>query len=681
MKRIYFLFLFILHFLGLAQHSAKDTLVHGAINLKEIVVSDSKNNSHGAEVISQIDQQLRPTNSAQDLLRLVPGLFIAQHAGGGKAEQIFLRGFDADHGTDFSVNIDGMPVNMVSHAHGQGYADFHFVIPETVDKLKVYKGTYNPAYGDFATAGAGEFSTKNNIGKSMIKLEGGMYDTYRAVAMIDLLCGKHLFSKLNENLYVAGEYNYTNSFLENKQHFYRYNIFTKYTGQLNSNNFLSFSGSTFSSKWDASGQIPTRAVNDGAITRFGSIDPTEGGQTARSNANLALITSLKNGGLMKNQVYYSYYDFNLFSNFTFFLHDSINGDQIDQTESGRNLYGYKFSYEKNSYLGSKTIKTLAGLGIRIDEGDVLLRHSVKRTVLDTISAGHLYQQNAYAFLDETVYLTDKFSVNAGLRFDYFDFSFKNFKYDSCSGRKQVPKLSPKLNLYYDVSNTVQFFAHAGYGFHSNDARSVVLKTNQINLPTAFGYEAGSTFKLGKRILVNAALWGLDLQSELVYVGDEAIVEITGATRRLGADLSMRAQLGNILFADFDINYNHGRYINLPAGQNYIPLAPSLTSTGGLSIKQNKGINFGIRYRYLNSRPANEDNSVKALGYFLLDALVNYTCPKFQIGLSAENLLNSKWNQAQFDTQSRLKTENQATDELHFTPGTPFYLKANLAFFF
>ncbi len=681
MKYICIILFLLTGLISISQNPAKDTLVANSINLKEVVISDSKGNQTASEVISNIDKLLRPTNSAQDLLRLVPGLFIAQHAGGGKAEQIFLRGFDCDHGTDFSVNIDGMPVNMVSHAHGQGYADFHFVIPETIDKLKVFKGTYNAAYGDFATAGAGEFSTKNNIGKSMLKLEGGQFDTYRALAMFDLLQGNHLFTKYNENFYVAGEYFYSNSYFESKQHFNRYNIFTKYSAQLNTNNYLNFSASTFSSKWDASGQIPTRAVSDGAITRFGSIDNTEGGKTGRTNINAILTTTLKNGGTIKNQAYYSYYDFNLFSNFTFYLHDSINGDQINQTEKGRNIYGYKFSYEKNSTLFNKQLKTTLGAGTRIDDGQTSLRHSVKRTILDTVSIGHLNQQNAYAYLDETLFLTTKLSINASARFDYFDFAYHNFKNDSLSGRKQVPKVSPKLNLYYDVTNTFQFFARAGYGFHSNDARSVVLKSSQHNLPTALGYETGSTFKLGKRIITNIALWGLDIQNELVYVGDEAIVEITGATRRLGADLSVRIQLNDNFFIDGDINYSHGRYVNLPTNQNFIPLAPTLTSTGGLSYKRTKGLNASIRYRYIDSRPANEDNSTTALGYFLVDAVVNYTTSKFQIGLTAENLLNTKWNQAQFDTESKLKNETQSFSELHYTPGTPFFVKASIAFFF
>lgn len=652
-----------------------------SINLSEVTASDTKDIGQTMAVINQIDKDLRPVNSAQDLLRLVPGLFIAQHAGGGKAEQIFLRGFDADHGTDFSVNVDGMPVNMVSHAHGQGYADFHFVIPETVDKLKVFKGTYATQYGDLATAGAGEFSTKNNIGKSMVKVEGGQFDTYRAMAMIDLLRGKHLLSKQNENLYVAGEYNYTNSYFDHPQHFYRYNIFGKYSGMLNSNNLLSFSASTFNSGWDASGQIAARTVSDGEISRYGSLDPTEGGSTDRTNINAILTSKLPNGDIIKNQAYYTNYHFNLYSNFTFFLHDTVNGDQINQTEKGRNMYGYKLTYEKNSTLFGRPLKSIAGIGTRIDEGIVMLRHSKQRVILDTLSIGHLYQQNASAYLDETLRLTEKFSVNAGIRFDYFDFEFHNFQHDSLSGHKQVPKVSPKLNLYYDATPSVQFYAHGGYGFHSNDARSVVLKTSNVNVPTAIGYEAGSTFKLGKSMIINAALWGIDLQSELVYGGDDGTVDITGATRRLGVDLAVRWQITEIFYADVDVNYNHGRYKNLPEGHNYIPLAPSLTSVGGLTLKQKNGFNASLRYRYIDSRPANEDNTVTALGYFLLDAVVNYTKPRYQVGISIENLLNAKWNQAQFDTQSRLKNESQPVDELHYTPGTPFFLKGSLAFFF
>ena len=210
---------------GVSETRRLTVALPGAVlRLSEVSVSQPQDPNQSLAAISRIDQVLRPLNSAQDLLRLVPGLFIAQHAGGGKAEQIFLRGFDCDHGTDFAVSIDGLPVNMVSHAHGQGYADFHFVIPETVAQLKVYKGPYTARFGDFATAGAGEFLTKTRLEHSQVKVELGQFDTRRALVLLDLLGGgnggaRHLLSKRPESAYVAAEYYFTNSYFDAAQHF------------------------------------------------------------------------------------------------------------------------------------------------------------------------------------------------------------------------------------------------------------------------------------------------------------------------------------------------------------------------------------------------------------------------------------------------------------------------------
>jgi outer membrane receptor protein involved in Fe transport len=295
--------------------------------------------------------------------------------------------------------------------------------------------------------------------------------------------------------------------------------------------------------------------------------------------------------------------------------------------------------------------------------------------------GSLQQQNAGIYLDEKLDLTDRLTLNLGIRADYFDFGFTNQTASSLSGRTDQFRVSPKLNLFYTLSPSVQLFAKSGVGFHSNDARAVVVGKLENTLPRAFGSEAGATFKVGKSALFNVALWGLDLENELVYVGDEGITEVTGATRRIGTDFSARFQLSRILFADADVNWNHGRYKGLPAGENYIPLAPRFTSIGGLSIRQARGLNASLRYRHIDSRPANETNSVVAKGYFLLDAVAQYIQPTYRFGLSAENLLNVKWNQAQFDTESRLKGEVEAVSELHYTPGTPFFLKATFSYYF
>ncbi|GAA4348557.1 TonB-dependent receptor [Hymenobacter saemangeumensis] len=652
-----------------------------ALSLAEVTVRQPQDPNQSLAAISGIDQALRPVNSAQDLLRLVPGLFIAQHAGGGKAEQIFLRGFDVDHGTDFAVSIDGLPVNMVSHAHGQGYADFHFVIPETVEQLRVYKGPYTARFGDFATAGAGEFTTKTRLDHSQVKLELGRFDTRRALVMLDLLGNeRHLLSKKPESAYLAAEYNFTNSYFDQAQHFKRFNGLGKYTGQLTDNTSLTLLGSHFTSNWDASGQVPERAIEAGLISRFGSIDPSEGGRTSRSNASAILTTVLPHDAVLRQQAYYSRYRFNLFSNFTFFKENPEQGDAIQQSDD-RHIVGYTGTYDREGQLAGRALHSTFGLGTRIDATDVALLNAVQRSVTDTVITGRVNQQNLHAYLDETLALTERLTLNAALRADLFLYRFREDRNPELSGRATAGRVSPKLNLYYQLTPAVQLFARSGFGFHSNDARGVVRDPGANVLPRALGYELGSTFKPLPNLVVNAALWALHLQNELVYVGDEGTTENAGRTRRVGADLAFRYQLSRAVFADVDLNYNHGRLQDAPDGENFIPLAPRFTSTGGLTLKQPGGLCASLRYRHIDTRPANEDGSIEAKGYFLLDAVLSYTTGRFQVGATAENLLNVKWNEAQFATDSQLRGEASSVDELHFTPGTPFYFKLNASVFF
>ncbi|WP_400193498.1 TonB-dependent receptor [Hymenobacter sp. B81] len=656
-------------------------VVASALELAEVTVAQPRDLNQSVAAISGIDRQLRPVNSAQDLLRLVPGLFIAQHAGGGKAEQIFLRGFDVDHGTDFAVSVDGMPVNMVSHAHGQGYADFHFAIPETIEQLRVYKGPYTARFGDFATAGAGEFTTKTSLGQSQAKLEVGRFDTRRALLMVDLTgAGGHLLSqRRRESAYVAAEYFFTNAYFESPQHLNRFNGLAKYTGQLSERTTLAVSGWHFHSRWDASGQIPERAVREGLISRFGSIDDTEGGRTGRSSANAQLTVDLPAGAVLTQQLYYSRYHFNLYSNFTFFSADPVNGDQIRQNEA-RHLAGYRGTYERDLALGRRTLRSVLGVGSRVDDVDLALRRSVRRQVTDTIVSGRVQEQNLHAWLDETLPLTEQLTLNAAVRADYFRFRFREDRAPLLSGRGRQVRVSPKLNAYYQLTPAVQLFVRSGLGFHSNDARAVVSDSAQA-LPRALGYEVGSNFKPWPALVVNVAAWALHLDDELVYVGDEGVVESAGRTRRFGLDVALRYQLSAVWFADVDLNFNHGRLVGAPRGEDYIPLAPSFTSIGGITFKRPNGLSGSLRYRRIANRPANEDNSVRARGYFVTDLLASYTRRRYQVGVSIENLLNVNWNEAQFDTRSRLAGEAEDVSELHFTPGTPFFAKLNASIFF
>lgn len=632
------------------------------------------------ESISAVDIQLRSINTSQDVLRMVPGLFIAQHAGGGKSEQIFLRGFDIDHGTDIAVTTDNMPVNMVSHAHGQGYADLHYLIPETVDKIHFGKGPFHTHTGNLGTAGYVGFQTLNMLQENTISFQVGQFNSYRGLALINLLqpTEKHQ----SQRAYIAGEYFTSDGYFDSPQNFKRANVFAKYNSTLGHGNYLTASVSTFSSQWDASGQIPERAVESGMISFFGAIDNTEGGKTSRSNVNLQLSSTLNQNSLIKNQVFYSKYDFELYSNFTFFLEDSINGDQIRQKDD-RNLFGYNGSYLRDDVFLNLGWQTEVGLLYRQDfSEDNELSHTVnKTTTLEQLALGDVNEMNLGLFFNETVRVSTWLTINAGLRIDHFRFHYKDHLEGDISKTENNQVVSPKLNAYAKISDKVQLFGSIGYGFHSNDTRVVVVQPLAETLPRALGIDVGALWKPVPRLLLTGTLWHLDLEQEFVYVGDAAIVEPSGRTRRLGFEFSGRWQLLEWLYADVDLNFTHAVSRDDPEGMNYIPLAPLFSTIGGLTVQTKNNWSGSIRYRNLGERPANEDKSVIAEGYTVFDVLVKHRIKRFEFGINIDNVFDVRWKEAQFDTESRLKDEPAPVSEIHFTGGTPFAIKAHVSYHF
>jgi outer membrane receptor for Fe3+-dicitrate len=475
---------------------------------------------------------------------------------------------------------------------------------------------------------------------------------------------------------------YTDGYFDHPQDFNRFNLFGKYYGKLNENNVLSFTASTFYSKWNASGQIPDREVKAGLLDYFGAIDPNEGGKTSRTNVNAQLTSTFANGDVLKNQVYYSLYDFELYSNFTFYLNDPVNGDQIRQKEH-RNLLGYNGSYSKISYIGNTRLTSEAGANVRLDRthNSELSRTKDRTITTDPLQLGDISESNVAGYINETFKFTEHFTMNAGLRYDYFFDKYKDKLRNDTIGKANAGILSPKLNFYYHINNKAQIYLSTGKGFHSNDTRVVVAQKGLEILPAAYGTDLGTVLKPTKDLLVNAAVWYLWLDQEFVYVGDEGVVEPSGKSRRLGFDVSARYQPISWLYFDADLNYSNGRAVGEPKGANYLPLAPVLTSIGGVTFKTKPGINASLRYRYMGNRPANEDNSVVAKGYFVTDAYLNFVRPKYEIGLAVQNLFDVRWKETQFDTESRLQYETAPVSEIHFTPGTPFYLKLSASYLF
>lgn len=649
----------------------------GSLDLSEVRLNSRK--TYGLNAIGQVDIMLRPVTTSQDVLRIVPGVFIVQHAGGGKAEQIFLRGFDIDHGTDIALAVDGIPVNMVSHAHGQGYADMHFLIPETIEKVAFEMGPYNAAKGNLATAGFVDFQTREFLTHNMVKIEAGGFHTQRVYGQLRLFDQKK--EKNRQQFYVASEYFRNDSYFESPQDFHRFNIMGKYNAWFGNQSQLSITASTFDSRWDASGQIPERAVNSGLITRFGSIDNSEGGNTGRTNLNIRFARQWKNNWKSTDQFYYSRYHFNLYSNFTFFLDDPVNGDEINQRES-RNVFGYHTTAAKTWMLGLRKAISEFGAGFRHDDvDDIELSKAVKRQFISYIQKGDVKETNLYIYTNQHIELGNRWSVDAGIRYDRFRFGYK----DDLAGatgfaHQSRGVLSPKLNFNFSPSSSIKLFLNNGIGFHSNDTRVILANDAKDILPRVYGTDLGAIIKPVKDLVLKTTLWHLYSEQELVYVGDAGIVEPGGKTRRMGIDLSARYQLRKWLYADLDLNLTRARAIGEPKGEDHVPLAPAFTSIGGLTAKAGH-FNGSLRYRFIDDRPANEDNSVRARGYFIADVVMNYKWKKFEFFVSMENILDRKWNEAQFDTGSRLQLEANPVSEIHFTPGTPRFIKGGVSFMF
>lgn len=686
------------------------------VTLGDILVqADRPVSAASSRAVRDFDLQIRPNRSAQDLLQLAPGLIIAQHAGGGKAEQIFMRGFDADHGTDVNLSVDGIPVNMVSHGHGQGYADAHFIIPDVIDGLNVYKGPYFAEYGNLATAGAVSFRTRDHLENNLVRFEIGEFETYRVTTLFQIPSrGAH------NNAFIAGQFYNTDGAVESPQDFRRLNLFGKFHTHISENSKLSFDVASFSSAWNASGQIPGRAVASGSITRFGSIDDLEGGTTGRQNLNLIYESRGPGNSDFQIQTYATRYDFKLFSNFTFFLDDPVNGDMIEQTDN-RQILGLNGKYRFYHGLGPSVASATLGAGYRADDVEVSLWKSPSRVRLSPLVNSDIFERNMFLWAQEDLTFSPAVRLQLGLRADYFTFNVEDHLEGAsgtalphASGYSQETILSPKANLVISPARTLDLFLNFGSGFHSNDARDVVINQRISDLsrrfereglsdaeiadtlaamnfdpaqrdaevlPRAVGGEIGFRSRLADRFHFGAALWGLDLESEFVYVGDAGTTEPSGRTRRYGLDLEARLGLLDWLWADADVNLAKGFARDEPEDANEIPLAPRFTAAGGLTARLPNSFDASLRARHNGERPANETNTVRAKGYTVFDFFGDYRLGNYKINFVLENVFDVEWNEAQFDTESRLRDEPGPVSELHFTPGNPRNVRVGLSYLF
>lgn len=647
------------------------------------------------------DFMLRPIRRPADILEVAPGLIVIQHAGGGKANQYLLRGFDSDHGTDLAIDFDMIPINNVSHAHGQGYTDLNFVIPETIERVEVDKGPYFVDYGDFATSGAVNLVPRRLPNENSLTFQAGSWNIFRG-----LLMGGGPIRGLEgvEGMLALEAYGQDGPF-ENPEDLGRFNLFGRIThddGPWSSD----LTVTSYRATWNASGQIPLRAVRDGTLDRFGSIDPTEGGTSQRHMLYGRTFYRPDAQTEARALVYGMYYDLDLFSNFTFFLRDPVNGDQIEQKDK-RWRGGGEAAYVKRLAPGGFETELTAGVGVRGD--DILgnqLNYTKQRAFLTKQTDHRIGEVNTYTYGQADVTWTPWLRTLVGLRFDDIYVDVTN-ELEATSppdlqgeGTANAYQFSPKASIVLSpwagsgtFMEPTQFFINYGEGFHSNDARGVVRIENPVDLITAArGGEIGARTRLFDRLDFAMSVWMLDLDSEIVFVGDEGTTEPSGATRRIGGELEIRYRILDWLFFDVDYTQTEGRFRFEPDDADDIPLAPNWTVSGGLTARRDDGWFGSIRCQAISARPANEDDSLTAAGFTTWDLQLGkvWTLPPTWLGgyvkairtqIDITNMFDVDYREAQFATTSRLPFETDPVDDIGFTPGYPLTVIGGLSILF
>jgi hypothetical protein len=705
--------------------------------LGEVVVeAPAVTSSASSEEIPAERFDLRPHARMIELLRNIPGLVVAQHQGGNKAPQYLIRGFDADHGTDFAVSVDDVPVNLRSHAHGQGYADVNFVIPETVERYRLFKGPYFLQLGDFANAGALDLVTRDAFERSFVLAEGGSFGTQRYVAGVSPRLGKV------QTLF-AGQAFFTDGPFEHAENLARYNGLAKLTLEPSPASKLALTASVYQGDWDASGQIPLREVSAGRLDRFGAIDPTEGGRTDRESVDARWTARPTPEDEWSVLAYAVRYELRLWSDFTFFrdtglrfietpdgglvdMRDAppvpgaryVPGDGIEQSDA-RWLWGARARWAHDWTVGDRPVRSQLGVETRSDDVDLALWRQVRRERFFPVNRLKVTERSFSGWLGHEVFLTDWLRLEAGLRGDVFTFAARNRLPLAAVRRDTDPNftgvlidggtwdgiVSPKANLVATPVPDTDLYLNFGEGFHSNDARNALLARGADFTPLtrSLGYEAGVRTRQLDRLDAAAAVWLLDLDSELVFSGDAGNQETgaggsfqpAGASRRWGVDFETRYEIRRWLVADYDLAFADPRFVNGDA----IPLAPTLLMNGGLTVRLPNGLSVGLRGRFLDDRPANEARTLVARGWFLLDLVAGYRWRDVEASLQLQNLTDTDWREAQFADTSCVRRQvgraagcavapgkqaGHARDpvpDIHFTPGSPFGVLAGVKVYF
>lgn len=677
------------HALALAALAALSShaLAGGEQQLPKVVITGTSTgligvaDSANVGTVTQKQLEARTVYRPGELLEAAPGLIVSQHSGEGKANQFYLRGFNLDHGTDLRTTVDGMLVNQRSHGHGQGWTDLNFIIPELATGLRYKKGPYDASEGDFSSAGAVEITYADSLEAGIANVGIGQ-NGYRRVLLAD------------SPALGSGKLLYALEALRNDGPFDRPDDYRKFNGVLRYSqgdraNGWNLTGMGYSAKWNATDQIPLRAVESGALGRFALIDPTDGGKSHRYSLSGAWRQSTENAST-EVTAHVAHWNLALYSNFTYFLDNPVDGDQFAQpdrrTTSALNV---RHAWASNWF--GREGESQVGVQLQNDNIWNALLNTKARQTLSTTRSDHIVETSAGLWFDHAVRWTPAFRTVAGLRADSYRFDVESDR-EVNSGTRTASIVSPKLNLIFGPWAKTEFYVNLGSGFHSNDARGTVIridpKTDEAvervtPLARAKGYELGLRTSPVAGLQTSLSVYTLDLASELVFVGDAGTTEAGRPSRRVGFELANYYKLDDWLTLDADIAFARARFRDsAPEGQR-IPGAVEGVASLAVAV-DNIGPWFGaLQWRYFGPRPLVEDNSVRSKATALLNGRIGYKLsPKVRLELEGFNLGNRKASAIDYYYTSRLPGEPaEGVDDVHFHPieSRSFRLSLNVGF--
>ena len=627
----------------------------------------------------------RPTLRPGEVLETVPGVIITQHAGGGKANQYFLRGFNLDHGTDFATFLDGMPLNLPSHGHGQGYSDMNIVIPELVQRVNYQKGVYYAENGDFSSAGAAHLDFFKVLPQSIATIEGGMYGY-----------GRMMFAsspKLGEgHLLYAGEYMHNDGPWERPDDFDKFNGQLTYSVGDDANGF-SLTARGYHGVWDSSDQVAESAVDTGLVPFFGSLNDTTGGDSQRYSVQGEWHRA-DDASATKITAYGFYYDLSLFSDFTYFATDNLLGDQFEQADR-RWVAGLDARHTFFGQLAERDMENTFGLQVRND----WIRNGLYQTqarvrvdkaggaILATTRQDDIVQTSAGLFWENKIQWAEKFRSVVGLRGDFINYDVSS-TLTANSGTRADGIASPKLSLVFGPWAKTEVYVQGGLGFHSNDGRGATTTIDPVDgvtpvpradpLVQTYGAEIGVRTLAVDGLQSTLSLWWLDVDSELLFVGDAGATEASRPSRRYGVEWANFYNLTKNLTLDADFSLSHAKFRDDDAAGNEIPGSIENVVSAGVTYRSDNGFFGSVRLRYFGPRPLKEDNTFRSDETILLNAQVGYRFNKtWTATVEVLNLLNRKDHDIDYAYESQTTPGGLLNEEIHFHPVEPIQVRAAL----